>query len=368
MRKISAILLIICVAFVKVTYSQNGPIAKFDKLEYDYGTIAEEKGKVKAVFTFLNVGTDSLKITMIRPGCNCITYDFTKNGIIKKKKGSITLEFDPMNRPGSFSYNATVYTNSPTQPQITLTLKGMVTPRPKTYKELYPAVIGHLRFDSPQYNFKNVNMNEIRKDTIIIYNEWHSPIKMSTRDVLPHFSVTLIPEIIQPNKTALMIVTYDASKKQEYGYIYDRFFLTTNDSLQPDKNISISMNIIEDFSKLTPEQLANAAKIKFDNQKCNFGTIKEGSEATCEYQFTNTGNSELIIRRVKASCGCTATNPEKTNLKPGESSKITAKFHSAGKQGQQMKTITVICNDPTNSTIMLTLEGTVEAQGTQPQH
>jgi hypothetical protein len=136
--------------------------------------------------------------------------------------------------------------------------------------------------------------------------------------------------------------------------------LTANDSLQPDKTINVSMNVVEDFSKLTPEELANAPKIKFDKTTFNFTTAKQGDKVECTYNFTNEGKSDLIIRKVKAACGCTATNPEKTTLKPGESSKFNATFNTAGKEGKQYKTITIISNDPTNASMMLTIEGNVE--------
>ena len=155
-------------------------------------------------------------------------------------------------------------------------------------------------------------------------------------------------------------------KSNEYGYIYDRMLLTTNDSLQPDKTLNISMNVVEDFSKLTPEQLANAAKIKFDKTTFNFENAKQGDKVECVYNFTNEGKSDLIIRKVKAACGCTATNPEKTTLKPGESSKINATFSTAGREGKQTKTITVITNDPASSSIILTIEGNVEKPATPP--
>jgi hypothetical protein len=188
---------------------------------------------------------------------------------------------------------------------------------------------------------------------------------MSISNLPIYITCKLVPDKqLNPKQKGMVIVTYDASKRNDFGYVNDQFTLLTNDSIQPEKTIKISANIVEDFSKLTPEQLQNAPKITFENSTYNFGTIREGDKVEHDYTFSNTGKSELIIRKTKVSCGCTAGTPEKTNLKPGESSKIHVIFNSAGKSGQQRKTITIICNDPSNSTAIINLEGTIDKKET----
>ena len=47
-----------------------------------------------------------------------------------------------------------------------------------------------------------------------------------------------------------------------------------------------------------------------------------------EFEYRNEGDKPLIITKVKASCGCTATNYSKEPLLPGESSKIRATYNA----------------------------------------
>ncbi len=340
--------------------AQKKAIIKFDKIEHDFGTIKEEGGKVKCRFNFTNVGDDTLKLVSVKPGCGCTTAEWTKTPVLPKKSGFVDAEYDPKQRPGIFSKGITVTTNDPSQQVLNLTIKGDVTPKAKTYLDLYPVVIGNLRMESSQFNFGNAKNNEVRCDTLKIYNGWRLPITIGFKDLATYITAKAIPAELKPGKEGMIIITYDVAKRNEYGYLYDRMLLSTNDSLQPEKTLNISMNVVEDFSKLTPEQLENAPKIKFDKKAFNFTTAKQGDKVECTYSFTNEGKSDLVIRKVKASCGCTATNPEKTTLKPGESSNINATFNTAGKEGKQYKTITVICNDPANSSTMLTIEGNVE--------
>ena len=75
--------------------------------------------------------------------------------------------------------------------------------------------------------------------------------------------------------------------------------------------------------------------------------------------LTNSGKSDLEIRKVKASCGCTAVQPEKRIITPGESVNIKTVFNSAGKVGNQNKTVTIITNDPKKSKMILWVKGEV---------
>jgi len=78
----------------------------------------------------------------------------------------------------------------------------------------------------------------------------------------------------------------------------------------------------------------------------NFKEVLEGQTVEHEYEIINQGNADLIINDVKASCGCTAVQPQKKILKPGEKTKIKIEFDSRGRIGPQKKYVYVFSNDP----------------------
>jgi hypothetical protein len=125
----------------------------------------------------------------------------------------------------------------------------------------------------------------------------------------------------------------------------------------------VSANLVEDFSDLTSQELANAPVFKLDSNTVNFGTIKQNSSADVEYVFTNQGKSDLIIRHVKAGCGCTALMPTENVIKPGGKGSIKAKFNSGGYKGDIYKNIFVYTNDPKKSEVMLMIKGNVLVEG-----
>jgi hypothetical protein len=66
-----------------------------------------------------------------------------------------------------------------------------------------------------------------------------------------------------------------------------------------------------------------------------------------------------VLRDVKASCGCTIPTWPRASLKPGEEGVIEIRFSSAGKEGKQDKTVTVISNAEPKA-VVLHIKGEVE--------
>lgn len=86
-------------------------------------------------------------------------------------------------------------------------------------------------------------------------------------------------------------------------------------------------------------------QITFKNETHDFGNINEGDTVEATFEFTNTGNADLKITNIKASCGCTIpSNWSKEPIQPGESGSFTVKFNSKNKPNRQQKRISIVCN------------------------
>ncbi len=90
----------------------------------------------------------------------------------------------------------------------------------------------------------------------------------------------------------------------------------------------------------------NVPKISAKEVSHDFGTLTEGEIVTHNFEIFNTGNAELKIDQVRASCGCTDAKPEKKILKPGEKTFIKVEFNSTGRIGPQEKFVYIFSNDP----------------------
>jgi len=99
--------------------------------------------------------------------------------------------------------------------------------------------------------------------------------------------------------------------------------------------------------------------ISFTDTIHDFGTVQEGTMATYEFNFKNTGTAPVILQNVQASCGCTTPNWTKDPIAPGQSSKITVTYNSQGRPGSFNKTITVTSN-ASRPTLVVLIKGTVQ--------
>lgn len=98
--------------------------------------------------------------------------------------------------------------------------------------------------------------------------------------------------------------------------------------------------------------------MQFSTDGHDFGNVPEGTMATHEFKFKNTGNQPVIISNVQASCGCTTPDWTKTPVLPGKIGVIKAMYSSAGRPGVFNKTVTVTSN-ATEASKVLSIKGTV---------
>lgn len=94
---------------------------------FDFGKI--KKGdKVQHSYEVTNVGTNPLIISSVKPGCGCTAPEYTKEPILPKQKGKITLSFDSSNFDGLVNKQAEVYANVEKAP-ITITFSANIQPK-----------------------------------------------------------------------------------------------------------------------------------------------------------------------------------------------------------------------------------------------
>ena len=96
------------------------------------------------------------------------------------------------------------------------------------------------------------------------------------------------------------------------------------------------------------DKVYDSAEIEFEFDSYDFGEVKDGEIVEVDFNFTNSGKSDLIIFDASASCGCTVPEyPQNVNIKPGQSDKLKVRFDTANKPGKQIKSVTLTTN--TNS-------------------
>lgn len=110
--------------------------------------------------------------------------------------------------------------------------------------------------------------------------------------------------------------------------------------------ISLSMNAQE-----------KVAKIEFESETIDYGTIEKGADGVRVFKFKNTGDAPLIITKVKSTCGCTVPKKPEDPIMPGDTGEIEVKYDT-NRVMPIRKTITVTSNSD-RPTIALKIKGNV---------
>ena len=339
------------------------PLMKVAPGEHDFGKFREEAGKQKYDFIVTNTGNQPLVIQNIVASCGCTQPEWTKSPIPPSGTGKITAIYDPANRPGPFNKTLSVYTNS--KPEVVvLVIKGEVIPHEKTVEELFIFPVGPVRFESNHLAFTNLKKNEKKIRTMQVINTSEQPAKIEFDNVPAHLTMKANPMTLKPGQKGLIEGTYDATKNQAWGYTTDMIKLKINGAIDQNVYYAVSANLVEDFSGLTKDELADAPVFNIASKTFELGKVPGSTAKEVEFKFTNGGKRDLIIRYVKASCGCTAVQQgiQGQGIKPGESSSIKAVFNTGGYKGKVTKAIYVYTNDPKNSEVVLMVNADVDQE------
>jgi hypothetical protein len=337
---------------------QNKGEIKFETEQHNFGVVKEDGGTHNYSFVFSNTGEEPIVITNVRSNCGCATPDWTKQPVMPGGKGFVKVEFNPRNMPGKFNKTIVVSSTALSANKV-LRILGEVTPRKRTIEDDFPYVIGSIRFRTNHLSFGNMAPGTVKTDSLSFINLTNETLTIDFPRVPPHLEIKVSPSNVKPGQKGKVEITYNTGEKDDWGIVSDYFQMNISDNPQQTHYLYASVNIQEDFSKWDVAQLENAPVIEFGEKVWNIGQISQGEKFEHEYVFTNKGKSDLIIRKVRAGCGCTAIAPTKTVLKPGESGTVKAVFDSRGQRGRQNKGITVVSNDPVSPTVILRITGEV---------
>ena len=113
----------------------------------------------------------------------------------------------------------------------------------------------------------------------------------------------------------------------------------------------------------TQAQESKAPEFKFNESKIDFGEIYQGDVVEHSFEFTNIGDTPLVISKIITTCGCTAPTWPKEPIHPGEKGKIKIVFNSTGKIGRQNKVATILSNTSNQKDRLLIMANIIPKTG-----
>jgi uncharacterized cupredoxin-like copper-binding protein len=338
----------------------------FSESTHDFGEI-KEGVQATHIFKFKNEGAKPTRLTNVRASCGCTTPKWTTEEVTPGGTGEIEVSYNSSGRPGPFTKNITVVADTAIGP-ITLVIKGNVKMDSSANNIAkakpminYEDTLGNLTFDSMLEQIGVLKSSEKKEMEFLVKNVGNKPISLKSVSAEKKNYTLITPlntKIAPGQETTLKMQVDGKGLNEKNGYFSDRVSVITDDEIAPEKAFTIAGN----FERIyTDEEKAKAPQIKFEQTEFDGGTIVQGEVMNYAFKFKNVGKSDLTIESAKASCGCTASAPKNTTIKPGESSQIDVSFNSQGRSGSQTKTITVVSNDLSQPNLVLTIKCSVVA-------
>lgn len=326
-----------------------------DKANHDFGLIKEEEGEVEHVFLVKNAGKTPLVIDRITTSCGCTLPEWSKDPVPPGGTKEIKIWYDPEGRPGSFHKTISVYSNADTR-RFVMTIKGEVQRKPAVVlSRNYPYSIGELKLLSKAISFNTIRSNETLSEKIEVKNSGEKTITVRFEELPSFITAEARPMSIRPNEVGEIVFLLNANGVGRKG----RYHLLLPVKVQAEgaapivQNITLSANIIDDFTKLSPSDKEKAPAALISSTLVDFGKVEKkstilglGGKETRTFEITNKGKSPLIIYSVSSDDPVIDISGGKKELKPDASASFKIAIRPKDFKVKLESTITVVCNDP----------------------
>lgn len=358
MRKYS--LLLIALISCTLLMAQK-PVIVFETNSHDFGKINEEDGKATFIFNFTNKGNAPMVVNRVQASCGCTTPTWTKEPIEPGKKGSITVTYNPLGRPGAFTKTITVYSNS-SEEAVNLTIRGEVIPKATSDNNSagsLPIGMGDLRLSTKFVQMNNVEKGKTQQRSIEVQNAGNTNIRPTIENLPSYITATFSPEILKPKEEGKINFSFNSKLSNQWGPVTDEVYVALNGQKKftDEFQLRVFSNTIEDFSKLTPDQRRKAPILETAERNINFGTVKQGTKKNAHFKISNKGINPLEIRRVINNNKEIALHQSKLTIGSGKSGLISFVLDAKNlPEGDYIKSVTVQTNDPDNSFIIVTVK------------
>lgn len=361
MRTSILIAYIILVTFI----AQGKSSISWLQVTHNFGTFKEELGKVSCDFKVVNTGDNDIRITNVRPICGCTASAYTVGAIHPGDTATVTLTFDPKGRPGKFNKDAYVYFEGVPK-RSKLLIRGNVIGSQKTIQDRFPVGIGVLKLNNRIIPLGEIKKGKSKTDFINAYNQSSDSLNVVFSNVPEHISVEMIPSVIPPGEDATITVTYHSRRASDWGLSQNSISVnaipasSTDSAAAGNGSIDVTAIVLEDFSALTEKEKLNPPVAKLSAEKVDFGKIDTSNTVVSqEFTITNSGKSNLLIRRIYSLDEGVTIKCDKNELKKGKSATVKVDVDTSALKKMLNAKVVVITNDPNNPQQSVRLVGLI---------
>ena len=311
------------------------PAISVQQTAVDFGTVAFAQS-VQQMITVQNTGTATLEITGIESDVSGLTFEPSMFTLEPDGSQIVTVTF-PSSVEGTFSGNITISSNDPERGTQTLSVSGIVQPRP------VPAI----SVQQTAIDFGTVAFAQPVQQMITVQNTGTATLEITgiESDVSGlTFDTTMFT--LEPNSSRTVTVTFPSSAE---GTFSGSIIISSNDPDRATQTLSVSVIV----------QPPPVPAISVQQTAVEFGTIEVGQPVQQMITIANTGTAPLEITGIESDVSGLTVEPSMFTLEPDGSQIVTVTFPSST-EGTFSGNITISSNDPDRATQTLSVSVIVQ--------
>lgn len=358
-------------------------IVEIDRPVHDFGDILSSQGPVSCKFNVKNVSSRAISILNVASSCGCTDVSWTRETIAPGASGTISATYS--NDEGEFNFDKalTAYISDVKKP-IVLRLRGSVHESVRPVGELYPAHFGPIGLKSATVRGPNVEQGQPRSGEFKIANTGSKRICVTFKDISDGLSISLPPQSIAPGETADVSYTITPSTGKWGRQLYfatpladGRSYpleISEADGNAPkgaeallseihgtpengDLQFAVTSWTKDDFSGMSREQKASAARLSAKESSASFGRVKAGTKVKVSFELSNTGKADARIYAMDTDTPRLQATGDGF-IKSGQKGSISATLDTAGlPSGEVLAILTLTTNCPSRPLINLYVTG-----------
>lgn len=336
---------LICAAAAAVSASAAPEITWLSTL-HNFGAFDEDDGIVSCEFRFVNTGDEPLTVISARASCGCTQPSYPRDAVAPGDTASVSVAYNPAGRPGRFNKTVYIETNA-AKAKSRLTITGVVIGGSESVAGRYPVDKGSLKLRNPSVVFGQVTRPHVKTVFAEAYNRSTDSLAMSVVSKPRFVDINFEPKMARPGEQVSIICYLRSSEAGLYGFIEDSVKIAAGSDVF---TLPFSAVVNEDFSKLSPSDMAKAPVAVLESENLDFGRLSRHSgPVALTVPVGNAGKNSLEIRRVYSLDPGISVAVDRTSVKKGKSAVITVTVDPSALPGDILNArVSVITNDPVN--------------------
>ena len=344
------------------------PQATWLERHIDLGVFKEANGKVNCKMRLVNTGNEPLLIVKAQAGCGCTAVSYTEAPIPPGDTASVSITYNPAGRPGQFTKQVLVFTNSEPRRTI-LEISGNAIPTEATLNKMYPLRAGSLRISQQNMPMGEIVRGKSKTEFLSAYNASTDTLLVTATGAPTHLKPAVVPDTVPPARVTALTVHYLSDYAPQWGLNSDTIRLTGKPLRQPSTavegsaDVMVMAQVIENFDHLTDKQRRNAPVVAVDcGDRLDYGTLVPGQVVARSFTITNKGKDPLEIRRTWVPDGEGITiSANKATVKRSKTATVTVRVDTSHLTDELLNVpLTLMTNDPDTPRLTIRLVGIID--------